>query len=492
MEVAVFSAALSSSSVRDDTPFAAAVLSRLPLADSVWRLLHYALEDSWLDDLWTRHRGRCYEKQLKFRTLAHLITDALIEHQGSGHQAFTRAQEQGTLPVSITSSYDKFSNLPLSLSEALLGEGTQRLNAVLPEVLAVDPLPDCWAGFEVFGADGKAVKHVHRLLKPLRGLQAGILGARASVGLNLRTGLAIAMVGHLDGEAGEAALTEDLLPKFAALADGLGKLWLVVLDRLYCNLSFPQKVLKAGGHFLIRYCSNTTFVPDESRPAQESRDADGRRIVQEWGWLGKVAKADRLYVRRITKHLPDDHELGVITDLLDEAKYPAEAMLSTYHSRWSLETVFQQITEVFSLKHLIGTQPKAVLFQLSFCLLLYNALQVVRTHLASHQERAATKISTEKLFGDVERQMVAVSELVEVKTLLALLGAVPTASEVRTYLRDRLPQAWSDRWWKAPSSGRGGHQKVKKRVLGNHTSTYRVLQQAREQKTGPPTAVGRS
>src|SRR3954469_19527284 len=236
MEVAGFSAAVSSSSVIDVTIFSAEVLRKLPLADSLWWLLHFSMEDRWLDELWTRTRGRCYEKQLKFSTLAHLITEALIEHEGSGHQAFTRAQEAGTLPVSITSSYDKFGNLPLPLSEALLEQGTQRMNAVLPETLAVDPLPDCWASFEVFGADGKAIKHVKRLLKPVRGLQAGILGARASVGLNLRTGLAVAMVGHLDGEAGEAALTEGLLGTFAAQADGLGKRWLVVLDRLYCNL----------------------------------------------------------------------------------------------------------------------------------------------------------------------------------------------------------------------------------------------------------------
>src|SRR5215469_6170181 len=116
MEVAAFSAAVRSSSVLDDSRFAVEVLSRLPLADSVWRLLHYAMADSWLDDLWARKRGPCFEKQLKFRTLAHLITDALIEHEGSGHQAFARAQEQGTLPVSITSSYDKLANLPLPLS----------------------------------------------------------------------------------------------------------------------------------------------------------------------------------------------------------------------------------------------------------------------------------------------------------------------------------------------------------------------------------------
>jgi Transposase DDE domain len=474
----------------DGDGFSAAVLEKLSLADSVWRLLHFTMEDRWLDDLWARKRGPCYERELKFRTLAHLVADALLEHSGSGRQAFERGREAEILPVSISSSYEKLGHLPLPLSETLLEEATQRMNAILPEIPAVDPLPKCWADYEVFGVDGKAIKHVKRLLKPLRGLQAGILGARASVGLNLRTGVAVAMVGHLDGEAGEAALTKDLLRKLAALA-GMGKLWLVVLDRLYCNLSFPQEVLKAGGHFLIRYCSNTTFVPDAARRAHESRDAQGYRIVQEWGWLGKVEKEDRLYVRRITKSLPNGKEIGVITDLLDEVKYPAEAMLSTYRSRWGIETIFHQITDVFSLKHLIGTLPKAVLFQLSFCLLMYNALQVVRAHLASHQGCEAKKISNEKLFYDVKRQMVAVDELVEVDSLLALLGEVPTAAELRERLRERLRGAWSNRWWKAPSSGGGGHQKVKTRVLGNHTSTYRVLQQVHEQKARPPMAAKR-
>jgi hypothetical protein len=48
--------------------FSAAVLEKLPLADAVWRLLHFTMDDSWLDDLWTRHRGRCYEQDLKFST----------------------------------------------------------------------------------------------------------------------------------------------------------------------------------------------------------------------------------------------------------------------------------------------------------------------------------------------------------------------------------------------------------------------------------------
>jgi hypothetical protein len=466
-------------SVLDDSTFSATVLEKLPLADGVWRVLHYIMSDTWLDDLWERNRGRCYEQILKFSTLARLVTDALTEHDGSGRQAFERGQEQEILPVSIGSAYEKLGNLPLSLSEAMLQGGTVRLHELLPVDPAVDafPLPDCWEGWEVFGADGKAIKHVKRLLKPLRGLQAGILGARAAVALNLRTGTAIGMVGHLDGEAGEAALTEELLPLMAEAAGC--KTWLVVLDRLYCNLTFPRQVLQAGGHFLIRYCSNTTFLADPARATRESRDARGQRIVQEWGRLGKSQGDQALYVRRITLYLANGKAISLITDLWDETAYPAEDLLTTYRKRWGIETVFQQITEVFSLQHLIGSSPKAVLFQLSLCLLMYNTLQVVRAHLANHQQCEAQKISNEKLFYDVKRQLVAVSELVEVTSLLDVLGETPTAAELRAHLQGNLRGAWSHRWWKAPSSGGGGHKTVKTRVLGNHTSTYRVLQQAK-------------
>ena len=52
--------------------------------------------------------------------MAHLIADALLEHSGSGNQAFEQAQEAEVLPVSITSAYDKLGNLPLAVSETLL------------------------------------------------------------------------------------------------------------------------------------------------------------------------------------------------------------------------------------------------------------------------------------------------------------------------------------------------------------------------------------
>jgi hypothetical protein len=102
----------------------------------------------------------------------------------------------------------------------------------------------------------------------------------------------------------------------------------------------------------------------------------------------------------------------LLTDLLDAAQYPATALFDLYLARWGIERVFQQITEVFHLRTLIGTTPQGTVFQLAFCLLLYNLVQVVRAYVATAQARPVPSISTELLFDDVQRQLVAFTELV--------------------------------------------------------------------------------
>ena len=99
------------------------------------------------------------------------------------------------------------------------------------------------------------------------------------------------------------------------------------------------------------------------------------------------------------------------------------------------------------------------------------------------------RFPTEKLFYDVKRQMVAVSELVEVDSLLALLGEVPTAAEVAMMREDC--QAWSDRWWKAPSSGRRWASEGEDARTRQPYVTHRVLEQTRKQKHQAPTATQR-
>jgi hypothetical protein len=104
--------------------------------------------------------------------------------------------------------------------------------------------------------------------------------------------------------------------------------------------------------------------------------------------------------------------------------YPAAALLTVYRGRWGIERVFQQITEVFARRRMIGSTPQATVFQAAFCLLLYNMVQVLRGYVAAAQPRleVAEEVSAEQLFYDVPRELTTVSVLVPPAMVVAAYG----------------------------------------------------------------------
>jgi hypothetical protein len=112
--------------------YALDTLQRLPLADATLSLWAYVLQPTFLGQVFARYHGRSFEDTLTFARFVDLIGDALLEHEGSGRQSFTRAQEQGTLATSPEAVYGKLRRVPLSLSLGFFTEGTVRLRALLP------------------------------------------------------------------------------------------------------------------------------------------------------------------------------------------------------------------------------------------------------------------------------------------------------------------------------------------------------------------------
>jgi len=178
-------------------------------------------------------------------------------------------------------------------------------------------------------------------------------------------------------------------------------------------------------------------------------------------------------VRRVTLHRDGEEAVIMVTDLLDAGRYPAEELLTLYLARWGIERVFQQITEVFRLNRLIATTPQGTLFQSSFCLLLYNMIQVVRGYVAVGQGVSLEVISTELLFVDVSKQLVTLYELVAVDSVVALLPALCSAVVVRQRLGRLFEGLWSDGWLKTPTRTR--KSSAAKQGKREHTSVYRLL-----------------
>jgi DDE family transposase len=454
--------------------FSRDVLMRLPLAEAVWRLMRHVLDDDFVGSLFEELRGTGSEVKISFASLIRLVNAALLEHGGSGRQAFYAAREAGELQATDAAVYGKLRRVRLELSEAFLERATERLRQVLPEGLQ-GPLPPCVRGLKVLVVDGKKLKKLPKRLGALRAVRGKVLGGKVVAGLLLNEGLIVSMHASPDGEANDAPLTPGLLARCQAYFDGRH---LSVADRQFCDLKIPRLIDEQGHAFLIRYSRKLSFFPERQR---EFSDARGRTVREAWGYLGRPAEERRMYVRQITLIRPGEEDVILVTNLLKETQFPAEALLEVYLARWTIERVFQQITEVFHLRQFISSTPQGAIFQFALCGLLYNLIQVVRGYIGYLQQRPAHSLSSEMIFNDVTDQMTAASLLLSPERLIDLLAPEP-AAQLQMRLSTLLAGQWSALWIKCPPK-KQRPPPVRRTVPGGHSSAWKLIQQA---KAKPP------
>jgi hypothetical protein len=228
---------------------------------------------------------------------------------------------------------------------------------------------------------------------------------------------------------------------------------------------------RAGDAFVARAKQAHACFAVES--AVETTDGLGRRVLDEVGVLGKGKKAMRL--RRVTLFRGGEGEDDVVllTNLLDRAAYAAADLLALYKERWGIERVFQQVTETFSLSHLIGSSPRAVLLQFAYCLLLYNLMQVVKAYVAADGKVLASVVSMFHLFNDVRRELSAWAYHTD--------GSWPRvcrdAAAMRRRLRELLRGSWDPvAYTKASDNKPRPKPKPKPLLHGGHSSVQRLLE----------------
>lgn len=175
------------------------LMARMPLAEAVLTLWHWVADADLLAPIFAQNRGRCYETILWFSLPVDLIRDALLEFNGSGRRTLEKAQERGQLETSFRAVSGTRQRLPIAVSTALLGGCTARPAFSLPRPIRRGPAAGEPRPLQDRILDGPASKRVAKRLKPLWGLPGGVLGGRALVARDRRSGLATAMSAHPDG-----------------------------------------------------------------------------------------------------------------------------------------------------------------------------------------------------------------------------------------------------------------------------------------------------
>jgi Transposase DDE domain len=456
------------------TTFSHEVLTRLPLAQATLELAAFVHPDAFLDELYQRYRGDCYENAITFPHFLRLLRDALLERHGSFSAALDHAAEQGQLDASRVAYYGKLRRTPLRLSVAYLRESAALLRPLgRPNG---NPLPASLDRFHIRIFDGKKLKRVAKRLRPTRGSSGKLFGGKLLVSWEPRAELVDAMAADPDGEVNECRLVPALLEQFPDGSDE--EPWLFVADRQFGDKKQPRRLLERGFHFLFRRNAKTHFHVEPRGPEhaeQRRRGARGRDVIQQWGWLGQGQ--DRVGVRQITLRRPGEEDVVVVTDLLDAAAYPADDLLELYRRRWGIEQVFGQITEVFGLARFIGSSPEATVFQAAFCLLLYNLIGVVKGYVAQAGNCAKQDVSSQKLFTSIHEELVSLYRLVDIERIEALVPRHDRVEVMQTRLSELLAGCWKERYRKAKEK-KPRAKRQRPRGNGSHTSVFRLQQQA--------------
>lgn len=432
--------------------FQTQVVIRLPLAEAMYRVLGHVLSPDMLASLYDLYRGHGYEEAISFRAMVWLVHDALFVH-ASARQAIEKARESGELSANNSSVYQKLGRLNISLSTALVRHTAVPLEELLAKAGRTPALPVSLDCFDPIVIDGKTLKHVSHRLKAARPYRGKATSGKLLAGLSMRGELVRAIEATPDSYTNDVPLVPGLLAQLQG-RDGLPMLF--IADRQFGGVRVPLELCQGGNHFLIRFQANVRFHVDRSRPASQGTDQRGRHYTEDWGWIGS---GQRLYGRRIVLKRPGLDDVIVQTDLVDAKAYPAEDLLTAYDERWTIERVFQQLTEVYNLRHLIGSRPQATIFQAALCLLMYNVLQVIKSHVAAGGPLPPRKVSSELVFDDAAAQLTTWNTLLSPEFTVEAVSAPMGAGSLRDYLGRKLRPLWTPRWLKAPKKKPTPYQK---------------------------------
>ena len=201
-------------------------VQKSPISVMARAAMEHALSAEALDELFTKTADRQYTRELLFSTVVDLMGVVVGKIQPSIHAACQAAS--GTLPVAITSVYNKLNNVEPNITGALVRHTAARLTPVV--AATGGQLPPLVPNYRVRIIDGSHLAATERRLAVLRGSIAGPLPGHSLVVLDPALMLATHMIPCEDGHAQERSLTPQILELVRQ-----NDVW--IADRNFCTVA---------------------------------------------------------------------------------------------------------------------------------------------------------------------------------------------------------------------------------------------------------------
>jgi len=360
------------------TPF----VEQRPIGVMTRAIVERFFEPTHLDELFRQTATRQYERNLLFSSVVELMQSVVLGAEPTVFAAYRKRRHK--LPVSDDSIYNKLKSMELGVSAALVRDSAERATAAIDELGA---RRESWLpGYRVRILDGNHLSATEHRLEPLRDTWAAPLPGKVLVVMDPELGLARDAFLTPDGHAQERSLLDEVLATIQA-----NELW--IADRNFCTLKFLSEIGNKAAFFLIR-----------QHGAIQGSLKGKRRYVGESS-TGKVYEQDielthagqTRTLRRITIELDKptrdgDMVLHLLTNLPKDIS-PLQAA-EMYRKRWSIETLFYEVTQTLSCEIKTLCYPAAALFVFCLALTAANGVAVLKAALrATHDEEEADEMS---------------------------------------------------------------------------------------------------
>jgi len=334
-------------------------------------LMSHIFAQERMDKLFTKHARVQYQQDLLFSSLVDLMSLVVCGIQKSGHAAYrARAAD---LSVSTTALYNKLCGVELGVSQALLRETAQDLVELVK--LMGGKQRSLLPGYCLKVVDGTCLKGTDHRLNAIRNLAASALPGKAIVVLEQESKLVTDIILIEDGHAQERSEFDSVLEKVKAQ-----DLWCG--DRNFCTLKFLSTIRDKKAFFVIRQHGGLGFKELEELKLLGSTET-GELFEQkvEINYEGKTLTVRRIVLKLFVPTRDKEWEIAIFSNLPDAV--PAAKIAEIYGNRWSIENLFQTVTENFNGEIHTLAYPKAALFSFSMALVTYNILATLRAALGS-------------------------------------------------------------------------------------------------------------
>lgn len=429
--------------------------------------LEHLFEPQQLDELFQRTAVKQYSHKLLFSALVEMMVAVVLCVEPSVHAAYRK--RQATFTVSDQAVYDKLQAMELGISAALVADSATKAAAVIDELGArrAPWLP----GYRTRILDGNHLAATEHRIKELRTVWDGPLPGTTLVVMDPSTGLSTDIVQTPDGHAQERSLLDDVL----ALVEPRD-VW--IADRNFCTHKFLFRMDAAKAFFIIRQHGNV-----------QGKLQGKRRLVGE-GPTGKIYEQKIVLTfegefrtfRRITIELrvptrDGDWVMHILTNL--PAEVSGAVVADCYRRRWTIETLFAEVTATLACEIDTLCYPKAALFVFSLALLASNAVAVVKASLrAAHGEKEADDLSGYYLALEIKQVHEGMMIALPAENWHVFQSM--TSKQFARILKDIAGHADLARYRKSRRGPKKPPPKRTKHSNGGHVSTHKILTERKQ------------